>query len=40
MGECYSFEASNICPNLNDQQFRVNKINEVKDYFTAEIKEI
>ena len=27
-------------PNLNDQQqFRFNKINEVKDYFTAEIHE-
>ena len=31
-------------PNLNtkpsnDQQFRINKINEIKDYFTAEIKE-
>ena len=30
----------NIYPNLNDQQhFRVNKINEIKDYFVAEIKE-
>ena len=29
-----------IYPNLNDQQqFRLNKINEVKDYFIAEIKE-
>ena len=28
----------NIYPNLNDQQhFRLNKINEVKDYFIAEI---
>ena len=31
-------------PNLNanisnDQQFRLNKINEIKDYFVAEIKE-
>ena len=27
-------------PNLNDQQqFRLNKINEVKDYFIAEIRE-
>ena len=25
-------------PNLNDQ-FRINKINEVKDYFFADIKE-
>ena len=31
-------ECSNIYPNLNDQQeFRLNKINEIKDYF-AEIK--
>ena len=35
----------NIYPNLsaiplNDQQqFRLNKINEIKDYFLAEIKE-
>ena len=29
----------NIHPNLNDQQqFRLNKINEIKDYFVAEIK--
>ena len=26
-------------PNLNNQQFRLNKINEIKDYFIAEIKE-
>ena len=29
----------NIYPNLNDQQFRINKINESKDYFLAEIRE-
>ena len=34
----------NIYPDLsttssNDQQFRLNKINEIKDYFIAEIKE-
>ena len=29
-----------IYPNLNDQQqFRLNKINEIKDYFVAEIKD-
>ena len=40
MGEWYSFEAPNLYPNLNHQeQFRLNKINEVKDYFVAEIKE-
>ena len=26
--------------NLNDQQFRMNKISEIEDYFIAEIKEI
>ena len=25
--------------NLNDQQFRLNKINEMENYFIAEIKE-
>ena len=39
--ECNSH---NIYPNLsvtqsNEQQFRLNKINEIKDYFVAEIKE-
>ena len=34
----------NIYPNLatsisNEQQFRLNKINEIKDYFIAEIRE-
>ena len=33
-------ECSNIYPNLSrEQQFRLNKINEIKDYFVAEIKE-
>ena len=33
-------EASNIYKNLNDQQqFGLNKISEVRDYFIAEIKE-
>ena len=42
----YNFhETPNMYPNLvatslNDQQqFRLNKINEIKDYFVAEIKE-
>ena len=40
-----SHETHNIYPNLNaiplndQQQFRLNKINEIKDYFVAEIKE-
>ena len=33
-------EARNMYPNLNDQQqFRLNKINEIKDYFIADIRE-
>ena len=29
-----------LCPTLSDdQQFRLNKINEIRDYFVAEIKE-
>ena len=40
MAEYNSIETRNIYPNLNDQQqFRLNKINEIKDYFVAEIKE-
>ena len=40
MVECDCIEAPNIYPNLNDQQqFRLNKINEIKDYFVAEIQE-
>ena len=40
MVKCNSLEAANIYPNLNDQQqFRLNKINEVKNYVVAEIKE-
>ena len=33
--ECNSIKTSN----LDNQQFRLNKINEIKDYFLAEIKE-
>ena len=45
MAECNSHETPNMYPNLNavslndQQQFRLNKINEIKDYFVAEIKE-
>ena len=45
MGECNSIkhdfrETPNIYPNIsNDQQFRLNKINDIKDYFIAEIRE-
>ena len=44
MAECNSHETPNMYPNLNavslndQQQFRLNKINEIKDYFAAEIK--
>ena len=38
MVECDSHETPNMYPNLsfslsNQQQFRLNKINEIKDYF-------
>ena len=41
MAECHSHD---IYPNLSantsyEEQFRLNKINEIKDYFIAEIKE-
>ena len=46
MAECNSYETNNISmypnlsPNLSDdQQFRLNKINEIRDYFVVEIKE-
>ena len=44
MAECNSHKTHNIYPNLsatpsNEQQFRLNKISEIKDYFVAEIKE-
>ena len=37
MVECNPIEAPNIYPN-DQQQFRLNKSNEIKDYFVAEIK--
>ena len=41
--ECYSIESidhnSIDTSNLNNQQFRLNKISEIEDYFIAEIKE-
>ena len=40
MNEFNSYEKHNIYPNLNNQQqFGLNKINEIKDYFVADIKE-
>ena len=38
--ECNSVECNSIdIPNLNYQQFRLNKISEIEEYFIAEIKE-
>ena len=44
MAKRSSYETNNIYPNLNqslsdDQQFRLKKINEIRDYFVAKIKE-
>ena len=44
MAACNSHETPNMYPNLraspsNEQQFRLNKINEIKDHFIANIKE-
>ena len=40
MAEHRSYETNNLYQNLlNDQQFRQNKVNEIRDYFLAEIKE-
>ena len=46
MGECNSIKhdfhkAPNIYPNISQQkqQFRLNKLNGIKDYFLAEIRE-
>ena len=45
MAECNSRETPNMYLNLNaiplndQQKFRLNKINEIKEYFVAEIKE-
>ena len=36
--ECNSIESVDT-PNLNNQQFRLNKISEIEEYFIAEIKE-
>ena len=40
MVECNFFEDNSTeTSNLDNQQFRLNKINEIKDYFIADIKE-
>ena len=41
MDECNSTDTieCNEVSYLNNQQFRLNKINEIKDYFIAEFKE-
>ena len=43
MTDCNSYESHNIYPNLgvspgDQQQLGLNKINEIKDYFVAQIK--
>ena len=39
MNPCNSTEKPNLSATpLNNQQFRLNKINEIKEYFIAEIK--
>ena len=43
MADCNSNESIVFSPietsNLDNQQFRLNKINEIKDYFITDIKE-
>ena len=40
MTEHSSYETNNLYSNLSDdQQFRLKKINEIRDYFLADIKE-
>ena len=43
MVECNPTECNSLdydkTSSLNNQEFRLNKINEIKDYFIAEIKE-
>ena len=44
MAEQDSYETNKIHPNFtstlsDDQQFRLNKINEIKDYFVSQIEE-
>ena len=34
------YNSPNTYPNLNDQQFRLNKMSEVRDYLIGEIREI
>ena len=38
MDECNIYPKLNAVPRNNQQHFRLNKINEIKDYFVAEIK--
>ena len=39
MADRNSIECNSVEGNLYNKQFRLNKINEIKDYFIAEIKE-
>ena len=38
MFKCNFIEAPNIYSNLNNQQLRLNKINEIKEHFIVEIR--
>ena len=38
MVECNFIEAPNIYPNLNDQQFRLNEISEIRNYGIVKIR--
>ena len=40
MNECNSIELTHTCPNLSEKtKFRLNEINEIKDYFNSETQE-
>ena len=39
MAECNFIEWNSVEDSLNNQEFKLNKINEIEDYFVAEIKE-
>ena len=39
MAECNMYANVNATPLSNQQRFRLKKINEIKNYFVAEIKE-
>ena len=38
IAECNIYPTLNVIPLSDQEQFRLNKINEIKDYFVAEIE--